>query len=137
MANPTPHEPTDQMRRMVESMSAYGIPQDKIATVIGIDAKTLRKYYRTELDTADVKANSKVAESLYRKATGDGAQSVTAAIFWLKTRAGWKDTSEVRLTGKDGGAIQTEEVGAAATKLAAFVNAIAERSGKAGEPPAE
>jgi hypothetical protein len=23
---------------------------------------------------------------------GDGAQSVTAAIFWLKTRAGWKET---------------------------------------------
>ena len=38
------------------------------------------------------KANTKVAESLYRKALGDGSQSVTAAIFWLKTRAGWKET---------------------------------------------
>ena len=28
----------------------------------------------------------------YKKATGDGPQSVTAAIFWLKTRAGWKET---------------------------------------------
>ena len=32
-----------------------------------------------------------VAESLFRKATGDGSQAVTAAIFWLKTRARWKE----------------------------------------------
>ena len=30
---------------------------------------------------------------VYKKALGDGAQSVAAAIFWLKTRAGWKETS--------------------------------------------
>jgi hypothetical protein len=34
-----------------------------------------------------------VAESPYRKATGEGRESVTAAIFWLKTRARWKDVS--------------------------------------------
>jgi hypothetical protein len=40
-----------------------------------------------------------VAESLYRKALGDGAQADTAAIFWLKTRAGWKETSIQELNG--------------------------------------
>ncbi len=39
------------------------------------------------------KANVRAAENLYRKATGDGREAVTAAIFWLKTRAGWKETS--------------------------------------------
>ena len=34
----------------------------------------------------------KVAENLYRKATGDGREAVTEAIFWLKTRARWKDS---------------------------------------------
>ncbi len=38
-----------------------------------------------------LKANSRIAESLYRKAMGDGPQSVTACIFWLKTRARWKE----------------------------------------------
>jgi len=33
-----------------------------------------------------------VAENLYRKATGEGREAVTAAIFWLKTHAGWKET---------------------------------------------
>ena len=73
-------------------MSAYGIPEADVAQVIGIDPKTLRKHYRRELDTGGTKANSKVAEHLYRKATSDGPQSVTAAIFWLKTRASWKET---------------------------------------------
>jgi len=49
-----------------------------------------------------VKANAKVAENLYRKATGDGRESIIAAIFWLKTRAGWKETSVQELNaGKD------------------------------------
>ena len=41
--------------------------------------KTLRKHYRDELDTGQVKASAKVAESLSRKAVGDGPQSVFCA----------------------------------------------------------
>ena len=69
----------------------YGVSEADIARVLGIDPKTLRKHYREELDTGHIVANAKVAESLFRKATGDGRQSVTAAIFWLKTRAGWRE----------------------------------------------
>ena len=81
-------------------MAAYGIPEADIATVVGIDPKTLRKHYRTELDTGQIRANSKVAENLYRKATGDGRESVIAAIFWLKTRARWKETSVHEIAGE-------------------------------------
>ena len=56
--------------------------------MVAIDAKTLRKHYRDDLDTGQTKATAKVAESLFRKATTEGPQSVTAAIFWLKTRSG-------------------------------------------------
>ncbi len=49
-----PHAPTSQQRKMVESMSAYGIPQDDISKVIGISIDTLAKHYREELDTAYV-----------------------------------------------------------------------------------
>jgi hypothetical protein len=75
-------------------MAGYGVPEADIAGVIGIDPKTLRKHYRAELDHGHTKANARVAESLYRKATSDGPQSVTAAIFWLKTRAGWRETPQ-------------------------------------------
>lgn len=30
-----------------------------------------------------------------------------AAIFWLKTRAGWKETSVHEVSGRDGGPIET------------------------------
>ena len=94
------HQPDPVTRRQVEAMAAYGVPEADIARVIGIDPKTLRKHYREELDTGSIKANSRIAESLYRKATGDGPQSVTACIFWLKTRAHWKETTvnEVSIT---------------------------------------
>jgi hypothetical protein len=95
------HRPDATTRRQVEAMAAYGVPEADIARVIGIDPKTVRKYYRDELDTGAIKANSKIAESLYRKAMGEGPQSVTACIFWLKTRAHWKETTvqEKTITG--------------------------------------
>ena len=89
----TAHAPDPANRRQAEAMAAYGVPESDIACVIGIDPKTLRKHYRQELDQGHTKANAKVAESLFRKALGDGPQSVTAAIFWLKTRARWKEVS--------------------------------------------
>ncbi len=70
------HLPEPSQRRQVEAMAGYGVPEVDIARVLGIDPKTLRKHYREELDTGHIKANAKVAESLFRKATGDGRQSV-------------------------------------------------------------
>ena len=75
-------------------MAAYGIPHLDIAKVIGIDRKTLEKHYRYELDTGHIKATAKVAESLFKKATGG---NVAAAIFWMKARAGWSETVEHRV----------------------------------------
>lgn len=109
MANP-PHKPTDTQRKTVKALSAYGIPQLEIAKVIGIDDETLRIHYRHELDTANAEACAKVAESLYRKATGDGQQAVTAAIFWMKTRGKWKETHVQETVGADGGPIQVARV---------------------------
>ena len=86
------HRPDDTSRRQVEAMAGYGVPEVDIACVLDLDPKTLRKHYRSELDKGRIKATTKVAENLYRKATGEGREAVTAAIFWLKTRAGWKET---------------------------------------------
>ena len=94
------HIPDASGRRQVEAMAGYGIPEADIACVLDIDPKTLRRHYRAELDKGHIKANSRVAESLYRKALGEGPQSVTAAIFWLKTRANWKETLVQETTGE-------------------------------------
>jgi hypothetical protein len=86
-----PHQPTEATRKQVKALAAYGVPQEEIGKVIGISKPTLERHYREELDRGEVEANAKVAESLYRKATSDGSQAVTAAMFWLKTRARWKE----------------------------------------------
>lgn len=87
------HCPTPVDRRQVETLAGYGVPEARIAGLLTIDPKTLRKHYRSELDHGHTKANAKVAENLFRIATGDGREAVTAAIFWLKTRAGWMDAA--------------------------------------------
>jgi hypothetical protein len=96
--------PTDEQRRMVEAMAGFDIPEDEIRRVLTdprsaepIDIETLRTHFRTELDTGRTRANARVAESLFKKALGEGPSAVSASIFWLKARAGWKETNRVDL----------------------------------------
>jgi hypothetical protein len=93
------HRPDPFTRRQVEALAGFGVPETDIAGVIGVHPKTLRKHYPEEIRPGHVKANAKVAENPFRKATGDGRESVIAAIFWMKTRAGWKETSVHELEG--------------------------------------
>src|SRR6267378_7311179 len=83
------HRPDPSQRRQVEAMAAYGIPEDNISRVIGVDPKTLRKHYRDELDLGETKANAQIAGFLFNAAKNG---NVTAQIFWLKTRAKWRET---------------------------------------------
>jgi len=115
-------------------MAGYGVPEIDIARVVGIDPKTLRKHYRDELDTGQVKANAKVAENLYRKATGEGREAVTAAIFWLKTRAGWKETSVHEVGGRDGQPIEVEVQEPARETLTRLLSAMAHRASEEAVP---
>jgi len=83
----------DFQARQVEAMAGYGLPAKDIAIVLDIEAWILERDYCKELKAGAIKANAKVAESLFRRATGEGREGVVAAIFWLKTRAGWRETT--------------------------------------------
>src|SRR3954465_15383547 len=82
------HQPDPAQRRQVEALAAYGIPEDDVSRVIGIDPKSVRKHYREELDLGATKADAQVAGFLFAAAKSG---NVTAQIFWLKTRACWKE----------------------------------------------
>jgi hypothetical protein len=77
----------------VEAMAGLGLSAAEISRVLKLDQEALKSGYRDELEGGQIKANARVAENLYRKATGDGREAVTAAIFWLKARARWKETA--------------------------------------------
>jgi hypothetical protein len=82
------HEPTEKTREQAWFMAAIGVQQPHISMTLGIGEHTLRKYYRRELDLGMVEAD---ANGLYQKAISNRPDAVTAAIFWLKTRCGWRD----------------------------------------------
>jgi hypothetical protein len=85
------YEPTEVQRRTVESMTGFGATQMEIGRILGISDATLRKYFETELQQGVIKANTAVAQSLFETAR---AGNVTAMIFWLKVRAGWKEAPQ-------------------------------------------
>lgn len=104
-------EPTPEDRARVQSLAGLGMRHDEIAIMVvspltnaPIDEKTLRRHFEQELLEGPVKANSKVAESLYQQATGTGgvARSTTAGIFWAKARMGWRETQHVEVDVKSG-----------------------------------
>lgn len=77
-------------------MSTCGVQQDNIALVLGIDAKTLRKHYRKELDAALAEAVSDIGKSLLNKAREGCTKS---QIFFLKTRGRWSEKMELEHSG--------------------------------------
>jgi len=133
---PTPaHKRTAERAAYVRSMTGFGAKADDISRVMKISGPTLRKYYRSELDTGAIEANAKVAEALFKKAIGNGPASVTACIFWLKTRAQWKETSVHEHIGADGGPIELTDARAELMRLVERQQAIpvAEASDAASE----
>ena len=82
MSESLPHQ--RPLAAKVEALSGFGIPAADIATALGVELKELTSEYQPELQGGAIKANARVAESLFRKATGEGRESVIAAIFWLK-----------------------------------------------------
>lgn len=93
---------------MVKAMAGFGIPHEGIATLLDIDAKTLRRHYRRELDRGSVEATAKVAQSLFHMATT--GKNVGAAIFWMKARAGWREKHEVQVTTNDLSSMTDEQL---------------------------
>lgn len=89
MSGRPPFKPNDRQRLAVSTLSACGTRFALIATHIGIDCKTLRRHFRREVKEGRDDANSRIAKSLFDAAI-EG--NTTAQIFWLKSRAGWRET---------------------------------------------
>jgi hypothetical protein len=103
MAQGKKHEPTQQDKDTARRLSALGVPHEDIALRLKISSDTLVKYYQEELDEGRIDANSAIAGTLFNQAKKG---NTAAAIFWLKTRARWKETQSHEHSGVDGGEIR-------------------------------
>jgi hypothetical protein len=83
------HAPDDRSRQMVEVLSGFGIPQDKIADVIGVDGKTLRKHYAREVQRGAATVEAKLVGNLLKLAGGSDGTALKAITFALQCRFGW------------------------------------------------
>ena len=93
------HEPTKKTRLEIQNLTIAGATQAQICELYDLDLKTLRKYYREELDTGASKANGAVVGALYQMATS--GQCPAASIFWAKTRLGWREKETPQEAAKD------------------------------------
>ena len=107
------HEPTDATRQTVALHATVGTRQEVMAEILGISVDTLQRHYRSELDTSREKANASVGGALFKKAM---AGDTTAMIFWMKTRARWRETVDIS---NDDGSLKPEATQAAVLAILA------------------
>ena len=95
----------------VEQIGAYfGLGKTTFYEIMKRQPEVFERYQRGK-----ARAVGSVAKNLIMQAR-EG--NTTAAIFYLKTQAGWKETTRQELTGADGGPINTEETDGKAELLA-------------------
>lgn len=111
--------PTHEQRALVEKLAAVGVPAKDIGGMLEppVHEDTIFRHFKAELTNGVTKANAAVAQRLYKKAIEGDTVSM---IFWLKTRARWREQHHVDVTSNQetlGAKLSTEEIVKAVKKL--------------------
>lgn len=83
------HQPTDRDRQMVEVLSGFAIPLERIAQVIGVSRPTLQRHYQTEINVGAAKVEATLIGNLLAIAKGKNGTALKAIMFSLHCRFGW------------------------------------------------
>jgi len=91
--------PQRDIAARIETMAGMGLTMAQIAAVEGNrpNVRQIEKHYAWHYQKGIHSANLAVAQSLFKKATGDGPAAVAAAIFWMKSRARWSTMDTVQV----------------------------------------
>ena len=90
---------TEKDIEAAQTMYAFGIPQEQIARILKCSHEVLLHRLGKQMEDYKVKANARVASTLYQMAIS-GAQPA-ATFFWLKTRAGWRETTHLEVDSRN------------------------------------
>jgi hypothetical protein len=101
-----PFTASEAIRDKVRYLSGLGVPHDNIAMIIDCSPKTLRKHFRRELGRGAAESLAVVSGHLFAAAKRG---NVTAQIFIMKCRGGWKERSVQEVSGPDGAPVESIE----------------------------
>lgn len=102
----------DEQIGQIEKLAAV-LTMEQIADFLGFSERTLRRRFGDDpkvlaaYKRGKQRAIAGVATNLIQQAQSG---NTTAAIFYLKTQAGWRETNRTELTGLDGGPLDIREL---------------------------
>lgn len=121
-------KPTDEQRELVEQLAAFGVRFEEMPVLVkdengkSISLPTLTKYFSQELKQGKLKANVKVAQTLFKRAMSGENSCI---IFWLKTQGGWKEAPQTHEhAGIDGAPIEQRTTVVNETQIKAAVKKL-------------
>lgn len=84
-----------EVAALVERHAAVGTAYSDIAMMVGLTEHMLKNVYGKELQEGKTKADFKLKETAYQMAVAD--KNTAMAIFLLKARCGYRETSNVEV----------------------------------------
>lgn len=81
-----PHEPTEKTRAKVIGFTCAGFTHEEVSEYLGIDKKTLYKYYQKELDEAKYEKIGEITDKAFQLAREGDTKMIE---FVLKCRGRW------------------------------------------------
>lgn len=96
------YEPTPTDRATVKNLVVCGYSRDQIARCIGshgISENTLRKHFQRELEISKAEIDAFATSQLFALMRD---KNLGALCFYLKSRAGWQETTAQRFVDQNG-----------------------------------
>jgi hypothetical protein len=88
-------QPTAEQRKLVRSLAALGVPQQRICVLVGLRSpKTLRKHFRPELSNGFAEAYAAVARTAYEMAVSGRYPAMS--MFWDKCQSSCLPEAEMQ-----------------------------------------
>lgn len=101
---------TDEQIKQLQTMAGLGLTQKQMAALCDISLATFERWLseneaaRSAVERGNAKAVMAVAKTAYQMAIAGNQPAMT--MFYLKTRAGWRETDRIDMNTKISGAIE-------------------------------
>jgi len=93
-------EVSEETKFQIRAMAELGLNVEHIAFIVGMAPMTLQAYCMEEIEAGRANGHKKVASALFDMATDKEHPTMTA--FYLKAKAGWKETTSVEFPDENG-----------------------------------